>query len=154
MPNDTIAENFDVVVIGAGGSGLAAACSAARHGAKVLVLEKQPQPGGTTGIAVGSFTAAGTRLQHQAGIDDRPADHAEDAARFATAEIESHNNADLRAWFLCEAAETLAWLESFGLSFVGPSPDAQRVPRMHNVVPGAKAYIAALQLDLQRQGAR
>jgi len=33
-----------------------------------------------------------------------------------------------------------------GLSFYGPSPEPpNRVPRMHNVVPAAKAYIAALQ---------
>ena len=54
-----MSQTFDVIVIGAGGSGLAAACSAAQRGGRVLVLEKQPQPGGTTGIAVGSFTAAG-----------------------------------------------------------------------------------------------
>jgi fumarate reductase flavoprotein subunit len=144
---------YDVIVVGAGGSGLAAACSAAERGANVLVLEKQPQPGGTTGIAVGSFTAAGTRLQRAAGIDDRPQEHAEDAAQFARPEIEAHNHAELRAWFLREAAATLDWLESLGLSFVGPSPEPpNRVPRMHNVVPGAKAYIAALQLALQRRG--
>jgi NADPH-dependent 2,4-dienoyl-CoA reductase/sulfur reductase-like enzyme len=37
-------DTYDMIVIGAGGSGLAAACSAAQHGASVLVLEKQPQP--------------------------------------------------------------------------------------------------------------
>ena len=44
-------QDFDVIVAGAGGSGLAAAYSAAQHGGKVLVLEKRSQPGGTTGIA-------------------------------------------------------------------------------------------------------
>lgn len=39
--------------------------------------------------------------------------------------------------------------------FVGPSPEPpNRVPRMHNVVPGAKAYIASLQLALQRAGGK
>ncbi len=43
-------QEYDVIVVGAGGSGLAAACSAAEHGGEVLVLEKRPEPGGTTGL--------------------------------------------------------------------------------------------------------
>ncbi|MFP6692294.1 MAG: FAD-dependent oxidoreductase [Pirellulales bacterium] len=58
-------ESYDVIVVGAGGSGLAAAVSGAQHGGRVLVLEKQAQPGGTTGIAIGSFTAAGTKWQRR-----------------------------------------------------------------------------------------
>ncbi|MGD8522528.1 MAG: FAD-dependent oxidoreductase [Desulfobacterales bacterium] len=48
---------FDVIVVGDGGSGLATAVSAAQNGASVIVFEKRPQLGGTTGIAIGSFTA-------------------------------------------------------------------------------------------------
>lgn len=141
--------SYDVVIVGAGGSGLAAGCSAAQHGARVLVLEKQPRPGGTTGIAVGSFTSAGTELQRSAGIHDNPADHAEDAGKFAAPEVEARNNHSLREYFLSRTAETLEWLRGLGVSFVGPNPEPpNRVPRMHNVVPGAKAYIAALQLAL------
>jgi succinate dehydrogenase/fumarate reductase flavoprotein subunit len=144
---------YDVIVVGGGGSGLAAAVSAAQHGGSVLLLEKRPALGGTTGIAVGSFTAAGTRLQHQEANPDTPADHAEDAAKFAPAAIEACNHEPLRRFFLERAADTLAWLEGLGLSFYGPSPEPpNRVPRMHNVIPGARAYIAALQLKLQALG--
>lgn len=144
---------FDVIVVGGGGSGLAAAASAAEGGASVLLLEKRPQLGGTTGIAVGSFTAAGTQFQRAANIADAVADHAEDAGRFAPAEIEARNNQALRRYFLGQAAETLAWLAEMGLSFHGPNPEPpNRVPRMHNVVPGAQAYIFALQARLLRQG--
>jgi fumarate reductase flavoprotein subunit len=42
----------DVVVIGGGGAGLAAALSALEKGCNsVLVLEKQPAPGGSTAMA-------------------------------------------------------------------------------------------------------
>ena len=41
-------EEFDVVVVGTGASGMAAAITAANDGLKVLVVEKQPQFGGTT----------------------------------------------------------------------------------------------------------
>ena len=144
--------NYDVVVIGAGGSGLAAALSSADAGVKVLVLERRPQPGGTTGIAVGSFTASETRFQASAKIEDRVAWHAEDAGEFADPDVEARNNDELRRFFLENAAETLHWLADFGLSFFGPSAEPpNRVARMHNVVPGAKAYIARLQLELQKR---
>lgn len=144
---------YDVIVVGAGGSGLAAAVSAAEHGCSVLVLEKQPQPGGTTGIAVGSFTGNRTDMQRAAAIDDSLDDHAVDAGRFAPAEIESRNNEPLRRFFLSHTAETLAWLRGMGLAFHGPNPEPpNRVPRMHNVVPNAKAYVAALQSRLIRLG--
>lgn len=144
---------FDVIVVGGGGSGLAAALSAAERGGTVLVLEKQPQLGGTTGIAVGSFTAYGTDWQRRAGVADNLDAHAEDAGKFAPPAIEARNNGPLRRFFLGQAAATLEWLSGLGLTFYGPSPEPpNRVPRMHNVVPGAKAYIAALQLEVQRRG--
>ncbi|MFC1526553.1 FAD-dependent oxidoreductase [Candidatus Latescibacterota bacterium] len=142
-------KSYDVIVMGGGGSGLAAAVSAAEGDASVLLLEKEPQLGGTTGIAVGSFTANCTGFQAHAGIDDDLEHHSEDAGKFAAPEIEAHNNGELRHFFLSHAAETLEWLTSMGLRFHGPSPEPpNRVPRMHNVVPGAKAYIAVLQARL------
>ncbi|MBL8830628.1 MAG: FAD-dependent oxidoreductase, partial [Planctomycetaceae bacterium] len=141
-----MANEIDVIVVGGGGSGLATAVSAAQQGLTVLLLEKQPQLGGTTGIAVGSFTANRTQFQQRAGIADSLDAHAEDAAQFAAAEIERRNHGPLRRFFLDHSADTLAWLTELGLHFHGPSPEPpNRVPRMHNVVPGAKAYIANLQ---------
>lgn len=145
--------DFDVIVVGGGGSGLAAAVSAAEHGLAVLVLEKRPTCGGTTGIAVGSFTGCATALQRSQGIADSVAAHAEDAGKFATPEIEARNHAALRQMFLSETAATLDWLMTMGVSFQGPNPEPpNRVPRMHNVVPGAQAYIATLQARLVRLG--
>lgn len=145
---------YDIIVVGGGGSGLAAAVSAAEHHATVLVLEKHQQLGGTTGIAVGSFTANQTALQRKAGIMDDDAErHDQDAAKFAKVEIEARNNAELRRFFLRHTAETLHWLMGMGIRFHGPSPEPpNRVPRMHNVIPGAKAYVATLQAKLLKLG--
>jgi succinate dehydrogenase/fumarate reductase flavoprotein subunit len=144
---------FDVIVVGGGGSGLAAAVSAAEHGASVLVLEKHAQLGGATGIAVGSLTANRTQIQARAGVNDSLDDHAEDAGLFARPEIEARNNPEMRRWFLDHSAETLHWLMEMGLNFYGPNPEPpNRVPRMHNVIPGAKAYITALQARLIKLG--
>ncbi|MCA9426334.1 MAG: FAD-binding protein [Candidatus Omnitrophica bacterium] len=137
---------YDFIVVGGGGSGLAAAARGVELGLSVLVLEKQPQLGGTTGIAVGSYTTSGSALQRKAGIEDSVEDHAEDAGKFPPLDIEAKNNAAYRHQFLSHAAETLEWLTGMGLVFHGPSPEPpNRVPRMHNVVPGAQAYILTLQ---------
>jgi hypothetical protein len=144
---------FDVIVIGGGGSGLAAAASAAEHGARVLLLEKQPELGGSTGMAVGSFTTSRTVYQEKAGIEDSAEDHIEDAAMFAAPELEARNNHALRRFFLSHSSESLKWLKGMGIDFHGPSPEPpNRVARMHNVVPSAKAYIVELERKLRRCG--
>jgi fumarate reductase flavoprotein subunit len=148
-----VKHEFDVIVVGGGGSGLSAAASAAECGAQVLLLEKRPTLGGTTAIAVGSFTASATQVQRAAGIEDDVSAHFEDVAKFAPAEIEARNHEGLRRFFLSHAAETLEWLIEMGLRFQGPNPEPpNRAPRMHNVVPSAQAYIAGLQTRLLRFG--
>ncbi len=137
---------FDVIVVGGGGSGLATAVSAAQKGASVIVFEKRPELGGSTGIAIGSFTANRTVYQRKEGIEDHPDDHEKDAGLFGAAEIQARNNSHMRRFFLEHSADSLEWLMEMGLSFYGPSPEPpNRVPRMHNVIPNAKAYIAILQ---------
>ncbi len=54
----------DVVVVGAGASGTAAALAAAEGGAKVVVLEKTPSVGGAGRIASGLF-AVESKLQRR-----------------------------------------------------------------------------------------
>ncbi|MDP7488628.1 MAG: FAD-dependent oxidoreductase, partial [Alphaproteobacteria bacterium] len=56
-------EIFDVIVVGGGGSGLAAALSAREAGRSVVLLEKNPALGGTTGLSIGSITATATPHQ-------------------------------------------------------------------------------------------
>ncbi len=144
---------FDLIVVGAGGSGLACAAAASERGARVLVLEKCSRVGGTTGIAIGSFTACGTRLQASEGIFDDPVTHAVDAGLFGPSEYQQRNNDQLRQFFLQHSADTLHWLMDMGLVFHGPNPEPpNRVSRMHNVVPNAKAYIAAMHSRFLKHG--
>lgn len=64
--------SIDVLVIGAGACGLAAAVAAADAGASVAVLEKLDRPGGNSALSTGSIPAAGSRFQRAAGIADSP----------------------------------------------------------------------------------
>lgn len=64
--------SVDVLVIGAGACGLAAAIAAADAGAEVAILEKLARPGGNSALSTGSIPAAGSRFQREAGIEDAP----------------------------------------------------------------------------------
>lgn len=148
-----LAEEFDVIVIGGGGSGLAAAAASAEAGARVLVLEKQIHLGGTTRLAVGSISAAGTRLQRAAGILDAPGPFQDDMAAF-TADLLPRDNERLRAMFAREAGLTVDWLERLGAAFAGPYPEPpHRVNRMHNAVPGPRLIVDRLARAARRGGA-
>lgn len=64
-------EATDVLVAGAGGAGLMAACEAARAGARALVFEKQPTLlESSTALSVGRFSFAGTDIQAAQGVSD------------------------------------------------------------------------------------
>ena len=65
------AEQADIVVIGAGGAGMAAAVQAHDNGIKkVVILEKMPMAGGNTVRATGGINAAETPQQAKMGIKD------------------------------------------------------------------------------------
>ena len=144
----------DVVIVGGGASGLAAAIEAAGVGASVLVLEKNPMPGGSSRLSVGSINAAGSVLQKRAGIVDTPDEHFEDMDQFMGPFASSENRA-LRRILVDNAADTLHWLMSLGLCFYGPTADPpHRHPRMHNVLPNSRAYAYYLGREAKRRGAR
>lgn len=65
-------ETFDVIIIGAGNSGLPAAYAAAKGGANVAVLEQMPCPSGSLTRMAGWINQAGTELQKKRGIEDSP----------------------------------------------------------------------------------
>lgn len=142
----------DVLVIGGGGSGLTAAISAATSGASVRVLEKCPTVGGSTGLSVGSFTAANTAYQYRAGVNDSTELFIEDM-KVANGADEVKENTELRQVLAQNAGPTLEWLSSIGVQFLGPTPEPPyEKPRMHNVLPNSGAYIDALSREARRRG--
>jgi L-aspartate oxidase len=97
---------FDVLVVGSGASGLAAAVSAERAGARVALVAKGPLQSCNSAKAQGGIQAA-------FGEDDSPDLHAEDVWR------SSHETADMRLVRILtgEAPATIHWLEENGVEF-------------------------------------
>lgn len=134
-----------MLVVGAGGAGFAAAIEAATAGARVVLLEKNPRPGGTTAMSVGSITATRTPHQLRAGIDDSPAAHAEDLAAINARRGTVPDNPRLRRLLTENIGETFQWLLDLGVEFIGPLPEPpHKQSRMHCVVPTSRSYIDRL----------
>jgi L-aspartate oxidase len=97
---------FDVLVIGSGASGLAAAVSAERAGARVALATKGSLQANNSSKAQGGIQAA-------FGEDDSPEQHAADV--FAS----SHEtaNPELVAVLTGEATGAIHWLEELGVEF-------------------------------------
>jgi aspartate oxidase len=98
--------SFDVLVIGSGASGLAAAVSAHRSGARVAVATKGALQSCNSAKAQGGIQAA-------FGGDDSPEQHAEDVWK------SSHETADRRLVEILteEAPSAIHWLEELGVEF-------------------------------------
>jgi succinate dehydrogenase/fumarate reductase flavoprotein subunit len=147
-----VEQTFDVVVIGGGGSGLAAAIEARTAGCEVVLLEKNAKLGGSTAWSIGSISSSGTPHQIRRGIQDRPEDHYEDMPLFA-AELAGRDNDALRRVLCDEVPETFRWLLGLGIRFYGPMPEPpHRRPRMHNVLPNSLSYIYHLERHARRIG--
>ncbi len=65
-------ESTDVLIVGSGFAGLAAAYEAKKAGAEVIILEKMPTAGGNSIICGGDMCAIGTPQQINHGIKDSP----------------------------------------------------------------------------------
>ena len=106
--------DYDVVVVGSGAAGLAAAVSASDGGASVLVLEADDIVGGSSRLSGGHFYAAGTSVQREAGIlDDTPDDMFN---YYMTLNQWNLEPAVARAY--CDnAAPTFEWLRSIGVVY-------------------------------------
>lgn len=98
--------SVDVLVIGAGGAGLAAAIQAHDLGTVVAIAEKLERPGGNTAISTGSIPGAGTRFQRAAGITDSGDLFARDLLTLSG----SHDADHLVHLLAARSAELVEWL--------------------------------------------
>ena len=138
----------DVVIAGAGGSGLAAAAAAAERGARVIVLEKRKAVGGNATFAEGIF-ASESPAQKRSAVEIRNDDMFKMAMDFANWEL---NGALLRA-FVNKSGDTVRWLEEKGVKFDVLSFSPKQMHRVfHNPPRGGPEILKALIETCNRYG--
>src|SRR5260370_39571980 len=114
----TAGVNFDVLVIGSGASGLAAAVSAERRGARVAVATKGSLQANNSSKAQGG-------IQASFGPEDSPEQHAEDVWR------SSHETANrhLVEILTSEAPGAIHWLDERGGAVTRETRGSDRLAR-------------------------
>lgn len=134
----------DIVVVGAGGSGLAASVSAAMNGAKVITLEKRDVAGGATTFAEGLFAVGTdeTRIESTDISINEAFEHSMEANHWRA------NGLVVRK-FISESANTINWLKDFGLTFetwrMSPNePRVWHVVKHYKDAEHGAAYVLAM----------
>ena len=106
-------QTWEVIVIGAGGAGLAAGITAKELGAKTIVLEKMAFPGGNTMVSGGGLNAAVAADSKAAGVEDSPKLHAEQTL----AAGDNRGDPALVEILAKGAPESVEWLKKIGVKF-------------------------------------
>lgn len=116
-------ENAEVLVIGGGGTGLAAAMSAIKNGAKdVILVEKMPRFGGSTSVSGAVISAENTRYYKEAGLVTNHEAWLEEWKASSIADIgvlgrdPGYPTYDRVSAYFTQVAEAVDWLEEEGVA--------------------------------------
>lgn len=139
---ETVEKDTDVVVIGGGGAGFAAAVSAKEAGANVILVEKLASVGGNTLISGGEYAAPANDLQKEEGIEDSKELFAKDVE-------EAGGNPELIKVLADKATEDAYWLrDDIGVEwldslmfFGGHSVKRSLIPAAHTGNELIKNYL-------------
>jgi len=143
--------NTDVVVIGTGYAGLAAAIEAHDAGAKVLILEKNRMVGGNSAIASGALNCVDPKRQQAQGIKDSIDLHYQQ-----TISGGDYRGDPVNVRYLVEhGLEGLQWLEKLGIEF---EPTVYAVvgalwPRSHSPIKNGRggAIVRGLKAQVDKR---
>lgn len=120
----------DLVVVGSGAGGLAAAVTAAHLGLEVIVVEKRPRLGGTTAWSGGWMWIPGNRLAVEAGIVEEP----QAPRTYLRAELGTAYDEALISTLLDEGPAMIEFFRrETALAFI----DGNAIPDFHDRSPGA-----------------
>ncbi|MBP2014569.1 flavocytochrome c [Anaerococcus degeneri] len=139
---ETVEKDTDVVVIGGGGAGFAAAVSAKEAGANVILVEKLASVGGNTLISGGEYAAPANDIQKEEGIEDSKELFAKDVE-------EAGGNPELIKVLADKATEDAYWLrDDIGVEwldslmfFGGHSVKRSLIPAAHTGNELIKNYL-------------
>jgi fumarate reductase flavoprotein subunit len=133
----------DVVVVGGGLAGFAAALSAAEAGVQVLLIEKADDVGGSTVLSGGSFAFADTPAQQAQGIDDSAERLFDDLMAVGRVNVP-----ELARRYIEENLDAYHWLVDHGVVFGDVvAASGQSLPRSHPADPRRVMELLAKEAD-------
>lgn len=104
-------DNYDIVIVGAGGAGMTAALQAKEAGMNPVILEKMPVAGGNTIKSSSGMNASQTKYQEKEGIKDSNDKFFEETLKGG----KGTNDKELLRYFVDHSAEAIDWLDSKGI---------------------------------------
>jgi len=134
-------KDADVVVIGAGATGLPAAIVAQEAGAKVILVEAAFDIGGHAITSGGNIPlGGGTSAQKKAGINDSPDLLFQDLTDWSIVQPNGfpdyrYNDREIIRAFADNSAPTFEWLLAHGVIFIDRAPDTLGGNSVGNSVP-------------------
>jgi len=115
---ETVSRETEIVVVGGGIAGLAAAIEARENGAEVILVEKLPFVGGSTIRSGGKILAAESSIQAALGVEDNAADFAEFLMEIGEHQVDeefinliAHNSGSNIEWLIDRGVEFAQELE-------------------------------------------
>ncbi|UZX03106.1 FAD-dependent oxidoreductase [Arthrobacter sp. CDRTa11] len=135
-------QQVDVVLIGAGASGLSCVIEAAGRGARVTVIDAAPSFGGTASGAAGGTCIAGSPLQDRLGVEDSVGLALEDWITWGGDSVDvewAHR------YLLASRDVFFDHLSALGVRWISIHPhEGNRVPRWHRPEGGGKRVMSLL----------
>ncbi len=131
----------DVVVIGAGATGLPAAIQAVEAGASVILIDANSDVGGHAILSGGNVAlGGGTSRQQKYGVVDSPDLLYSDLTDWSVIEANGfpdyrYNDKEIIRAFADESAKTYEWLVAHGVIFVDKAPDTAGGNAVGNSAP-------------------
>lgn len=108
---DNLKEEYDAIIVGSGGTGLAAAIQAHQYGLNVAILEKNSFLGGNTMGASSGMNAAESIVQARLGINDSMQKFYDETLKGGG----YMNDREMLHYFVEHAPLAIAWLEDLGI---------------------------------------
>lgn len=144
-------ESFDVIVIGSGLAGLAAAYEAQLCGCKTVILEKLPRYGGNSVLAGGGIASWDSRLHLRTAVgEDSPELMVQDALRSGRGE----NDPALVKILAEQAPAAVDWMMDAGVQFrnILFHMGGQTVPRSYQCESNGKNMLDAIKTHVLSTG--
>ncbi len=149
--HQTLPEKWDdVIVIGTGFSGLAAAIEAKDAGAGVVILEKMRTVGGNSVLAGGCLSCADPERQLPQGIEDSPEKHFQQTWAAGDYRCDPER---IKA-VIDEGLDALHWLEKMGVEWKSEVHQGYGGlwPRSHTPVKGGFGVVQVLKSQVEKRG--